>query len=141
ARSLIALLALAASAAIPGAYAQDSGERSPTPLPFVLDIHTEPRVPCESVPTSLILVGEFPNGCGTVVAQSPPGAPLELTIRVGAGPDTACAAYPKPWRVEFPLGLLKVGHHRFVITLHVIDVVDRDPSGAGLRTFQAAQEF
>ena len=112
----------------------------PGPLPYVHRILTEPQVPCAQKPTTLVLEGIFNDGCGQVIDQSPPGAPIELTIKVATGPDTACTLATVPWRVEFPLGLLAAGNHQFTITLNVIE---RDPAGPGLvrRTYYGTHEF
>jgi hypothetical protein len=110
------------------------------PLPYVHAIVTDPPQPCAQKPTTLILEGVFNDGCGRVIDQSAPGAPLELTIKVATGPDTACTQALVPWRVEFPLGFLAAGNYQVTITLHVIE---QDPTGPGLvrRTYYGTHGF
>ncbi len=92
----------------------------PGPLPYVSTISTDPPTPCAQVPTTLVLAGVFRDGCGRIIDSSPPGAAVELTLKVSAGPDTFCTAALQPWRAEFPLGLLAAGNHIVAITLHVM---------------------
>jgi hypothetical protein len=98
-------------------------------------------VPCAEKPTALVLEGVFRDGCGQVIDSSPPGSGVvELTLKVAAGPDTACTLALKPWRVEFPLGWMSSGNYWVAITLHVID---RDSTGTGFvrHTYHGAHEF
>jgi hypothetical protein len=94
----------------------------PGPLPYTHTIGTEPERACAGQPTSLVLKGAFPSGCGEVVdtwVQDPHN--VHLTLRPFALPDTACLAVLKPWRAGFPLGPLPTGPHRTNITMVVIE--------------------
>jgi len=99
------------------------------PLPYVRSIVTDPPYPCAQQPTALVLQGVFKDGCGRVIDQSPPGKPLELTIKVATGPDTACTLSLVPWRVAFPLGTLAGGSYSIPI---ILNAIEQDPNGLGL---------
>lgn len=102
----------------------------PGPLPYTHTIRTEPLRACAGQPTSLVLEGAFPSGCGEVVdtwVQDPHN--VHLTLRPFALPDTACPAILKPWRADFPLGPLPTGPHRTDITMVVYE---RDSVGGGI---------
>ncbi|HKQ59232.1 MAG TPA: FlgD immunoglobulin-like domain containing protein [Candidatus Eisenbacteria bacterium] len=90
-------------------------------LPYVSSITTEPQVPCATRPTTLVMAGSFPDGCGEVIdgVVHDPGH-VEITLKPDVLPDTACALVIKPWRHTFELGVLPVGSHRTDITLHVL---------------------
>lgn len=114
---------------------------SPGPMPWVRQIYTKPEIPCAQQPTSLVMEGLFPDGCGKVIGQSPPGAPIELTIKVATGMDTACTLAQVPWRVEFPLGSLAAGHQEVAITLHVITRDPVIPGGLIRTTYHGTHGF
>jgi hypothetical protein len=113
----------------------------PGPLPYVSAIFTDPTLPCAQKPTTLVLEGVFRDGCGQIIDSSAPGSgAVELTLKVAAGPDTACALSLKPWRAEFPLGSMSPGNHSVAITLHVVDW-DLDGPGFVRRTYYGTHEF
>ena len=90
----------------------------PGQLPYVNSITTEPPRPCAGRPTSLVLAGEFPDGCGQVIdafVWNPYN--VSITLKVGALRDTACTLPPVPWRQEFNLGPLPSGPHQTNITV------------------------
>lgn len=92
----------------------------PGELPYTHTIRTEPPRACAWQPTSLVLEGAFPTGCGELVdthVQDPNN--VHLTLRPFALPDTACPMVLKPWRADFPLGPLPTGPHRTNITMVV----------------------
>ena len=101
----------------------------PNSLPYVNTIGTLPPRPCAGRPTSLVLAGEFPDGCGQVIdafVWDPHN--VSITVKAGALRDTACTLPPVPWRHAFDLGPLPSGPHRTNITMVVVAV---DSTGTG----------
>jgi len=89
-------------------------------LPFVNGAATDPRRPCAEKPTTLVLFGEFRDGCGRVVETRviDPGH-VALTLDLHPDPAVACPTVITPWKAAFPLGHLEPGGHRVEVELTV----------------------
>jgi len=109
--------------------------------PFVRSIGIDPEQPCNDRPTSLVVRGEFPDGCGRVVDSFviDPGH-VELTLKPYVLADTACTLAPVPWKVAFDLGVLPAGAHRTDIT---VVVLFPDSTGTGFehRVYGSSHQF
>src|SRR5262249_33189499 len=76
-------------------------------------------------PTTLILYGFYPTGCGTVEEASVTD-PSHVVLRLQSSVDCDTT---RGWSASFPLGLLPSGDHTVVITM----TMDRPDSGRSVR--------
>ena len=85
-----------------------------------------PNPPLSSRPTTFVLYGVYPTGCGIVDEKSVVDQD-HVTIRVrsfATCPDSAAGT----WAETFPLGVLAAGNHTLTITL----TMDRPDSGVSV---------
>src|SRR5262245_3184681 len=87
-----------------------------------------PNPPLSSQPTTFLLYGEYPTGCGSVVSTTViDPAHVAIHVRSDAScPDSSISA----WAESFPLGVLAVGNHDLTITL----TMERADSGTTVQS-------
>lgn len=87
-------------------------------LPYVTSITTIPAQPCDSIPTRIVVAGEFPTQCGAVLGH------FGFTIYVSDPnpPCAGCLAGPKPWADTLGVGALPAGQYAVSIRMGVVKI-------------------
>ena len=119
ARAVVGAVALLACAGLAMTAAPAAAQRYGD-LRYMRGYDLLPNPPVTGRPTTLVLYGVYPTGCGAVESKS--DSPVAIRLRsYGACPDSAIGT----WAESFSLGMLAVGTYTLTLTI----TMDRPDSG------------